>query len=331
MGHRQLLQVAVWAVCLASTGGAFAEPPPGSEAPTEYGEAEVETVVVIGNNYRCPDGTIVAALAECPAFQVFWWDTFFFVTLSSDGIIPKYQSDASACGSTPDANCACGSREVKVYDDGNDTFHCKPEPPTKCPKWDQTFDFDPEVWKCLARPLDATAQAAANRIKACFSTASTIHKFWNNVQRFEYGTGCPPGKLACVISCSNGGANNVVQFNEAELNNVRLDNSGNPIDATEWQWFAEALNHELRHVRHNAKYDCGRDPSNPSAPRWGPNSNFWSGERVPLWFPTTPQGEEEWTAASSLREFAAELGVVSPFDAAYTPAKHKQLPNCQLL
>ena len=314
MGHRQLLQVAVWAVCLAWAGGAFAEPPPGSEAPTEYGEAEVETIIVIGNNYRCPDGKMVAALVECAAFQVFWWDTFFFVTLNSHGIIPLYQPDASACGNTPDANCACGSGKVKVYDDGNDTFHCKPDPPAAgCPKWDQKFDFDPNVWKCVARPLDATAQAAVDRIKGCFGTGSTVQDYLGDVLRFEYGS-CPGAAIACISSCTPDG--DVVTFDKTNIAN----RARQAPDATEWQWFAEGFNHELRHVYHNTTYGC--QPWN--------NSNFWTGEQVPSSVPRNMLGEESWTALQALKEYHNELGVRSPYDSQYRAHIDKQLKNCPL-
>ena len=326
MGLKQHLPSVAWTVCLASCAAlaawqARAEPPPGSDAPVEYGEAKVETIIVIGSNYRCPDGTIVTDIALCPEFQSFWWDTYFFVTPTANGIIPKYQAAAPPCGSQPDANCACGSGKVKVYDDGNDTFHCKTEPPAAgCPEWDQTFNFDLKVWACETRPLDATALAAADRIKGCFGTGSTIHKFWNNA-KFEYGT-CPghPQVLGCVVSCGAGGADNLIRFNKGNIGSVRYDNQNNPIDATEWQWFAEALNHELRHVRHNVLYGC--QPWN--------NLSFWLGERVPTSVPTGQPGEEIFTGIKALEEYNQELGVKSPYDQAYKPANDKQLPNCRL-
>ena len=284
-------------------------------------EGKVETVIVIGETYRCPDGTMVGDVTACPAYVSFRNSFLLGVYDQVEHIIRReFVASAPTCGATVDANCECGDQKVKVYDKRNDEFHCYDEPPPGCPKWDQTFDFDLNVWACVTRPLDAVAEDAANRIKACFSTASTIHKFWNNVQRFEYGTACPPGKLACVISCSSGGTSNVVQFNEAELNKVRLDNKGNPIDATEWQWFAEALNHDLRHVRHNAKYGCGP---------WN-NLNFWVDEQVPSWVQRDRGGEEIHAAVKSLEEYEAELGVKSPYDQGYKPANDKQLPNCRL-
>ncbi len=93
-----------------------------------------------------------------------------------------------------------------------------------------------------------------------------------------------------------------------------------PIDATEWQWFAEALNHEFRHVRHNATYQC--QPWN--------DPNFWSGEAVPAWVPRNAAGEEIHTAIRAVQEYGTELGVRSPYDSQYKPAVDKQLPNCRL-
>ena len=324
MAHRQLLRRAVLAVGLASAVGAFAQGapvPPGAEAPG-YGGDEIETIIVVGDKLRCPDGTRVATINECPGFIQSWLERVYRLPWDPVTHVINMASipNAPTCGATVDASCACGTGKVKVYDEDADEFHCYDEPPPGCPKWDDMFDFDLSVWACTARPLDATAQAAVDRIKGCFSTASTIHKFWNNVQRFEYGTACPPGKPACVISCSSGGASNVVQFNKAELNTVRLDNEGNPIDATAWQWFAEALNHELRHVRHNAKYGCGP---------WN-NGNFWTGEQVASFLPRNRIGEERWTGYKAVVEYGSELGVKSPYDQGYKPANDKQLPNCRL-
>lgn len=114
-----------------------------------------------------------------------------------------------------------------------------------------------------------------------------------------------------------------------DRNNITT-RAGNAPDATVWQWFAEALNHELRHVYHNATYDCGRDPSNPSAPRWGHNSNFWTGEQVPAFVPRSSGGEEFHTAIRAAQEYRQELGVRSPYDDRYVASAHKQLKNCRL-
>ena len=319
---------AVRAACLASAAALAALQaaaqeggPPGSEAPGEMG-GEVETIIVVGTMFRCPDGTMVGDIMACPAYVSFS-NSFFIANWDPvSRMIRDFHSAAQTCGSTVDANCVCGAGKVKVYDDGNDTFHCKTEPPAAgCPKWDQTFDFDPNVWACATRPLDAVAEDAAKRIKACFGTGSTIHKFWSNVQRFEYGS-CQgrPQALACVVSCGSGGATNTVRFNRASIASARYDNNGNRIDATEWQWFAEALNHEFRHVYHNVTYGC--QPWN--------NGNFWTGESVPSWVSRTASGEEIVTQVRSVEEYEMELGVKSPFDVAYKPNLHKQLTNCRL-
>ena len=76
MGHRRLLRRSVLAVGLASAVGAFAQGspvPPGADEP-DYGgdEAEIETIIVIGNQFRCPDGTKVATIHECRSFIQSW-------------------------------------------------------------------------------------------------------------------------------------------------------------------------------------------------------------------------------------------------------------------
>ena len=315
------------AVGLASVG-AFAQGapvPPGAEAPG-YGGDEIETIIVIGDKLRCPDGTKVATINECPGFIQSWlervyrlpWDPITHVINMAS--IPN----PPTCGATVDASCECGGGKVKAYDDGNDTFHCKTEPPaTGCPKWDQTFDFDLNVWACVTRPLDATAQAAVDRVKGCFGLGSTVQEYLGDVLRFEYGS-CPGAAIACIPSCTGDG--DVVRFDKDNI----ATRAGRAPDATEWQWFVEALNHELRHVYHNTTYDCGRDPSNPSALRWGPNSNFWAGENVPSSVPRNMVGEEIHTAHKAVEEYHQELGVRSPYDSQYSPSAHKQLKNCQL-
>ncbi|MCY3838008.1 MAG: hypothetical protein OXH09_05065 [Gammaproteobacteria bacterium] len=316
------LQGAAWAACLAAglavlDAGAQEGGPPGSEPPGEM-EGKVETIIVIGDVVRCHDGTLVGDISACPAYVSF--PNRFFTAYGDEvsKIIRNFHSAAQTCGRTPDANCVCATGKVKVYDDNDDSFHCKNDPPTSCPNWDDKFNWEPRVWKCEERELDANALDAVNRIKGCFGSGSTIHKFWSNVQRFEYGTDCPGDALACVISCSNGGANNVIQFDKAELAKARLDNSGQPIDATVWQWLNEATNHEFRHVSHNVRFGCGP---------WN-NPAFWS--NVPVSIPRSALGEEIYTGIEAVKEYEAELGVKSPYHDQYKPANDKQLPYCRL-
>ena len=86
------------------------------------------------------------------------------------------------CGATVDANCECSAGKVKVYDEDADAFHCYVEPPPAgCPKWDQTFDFDPNVWACVTRPLDDDPVHAAERLKNCMGPG-VVADNWNRIE-----------------------------------------------------------------------------------------------------------------------------------------------------
>ena len=286
--------------------------PPGSEAPAEMG-GEVETVIVIGTMFRCPDGTMVGDITACRAYASFPNSYFFRATLDTiSHMIRDFHKNAPTCGGTVDANCKCGSKKVKVYDDENDKFHCYDEPPAGCPKWDDMFDFDLNVWACRARPLDATATAAADRIKGCFGSGSTVQDYLGKVMAIQWGS-CPGGYPGCVACTAVG---NFVYIDKGKLN------AKANADATVWQWFAEVLNHELRHVHHNTTY------GNPCSP-WD-NRDFWTGEKVPAFVPRNATGEEFHTRMAAAIEYFEELGVRSPYDADYDASKHKQLKTCRL-
>ena len=285
--------------------------PPGSEAPAEMG-GEVETIIVIGTMYRCPDGTMVGDVTACPAYVSFSNSFLFGFYDPVQHIIRQgFTASTQTCGATVDANCDCGAGKVKVYDKSNDEFHCYNEPPPGCANWDDMFDFDLNVWACTARPLDASAQAAVDRLKGCFGSGSTVQNHLGDVLRFEYGS-CPAPSPGCIKSCTAGSS--VVTFDRNNITNL-----AGP-DTTVWQWFAETMNHELRHVYHNATYGCGP---------WN-NPNFWTGEQVPSFVPRNSIGEEQWTGFKAVVEYESELGVKSPYDSQYDPSKHKQLKNCRL-
>ena len=88
---------------------------------------------------------------QCPGFISSWLDRVFVANWDPvSRMISDFHRAAQTCGIPADANCRCEAGKVKVYDDDDDTFHCKTEPPAAgCPKWDQTFDFDPNVWACV--------------------------------------------------------------------------------------------------------------------------------------------------------------------------------------
>ena len=96
--------------------------PPGSED-LGYGEdedeANVEVVIAIGDRYRCPDGTIVNDVVNCPEFIVFSIN-YSVVTYNprSHIVPPPPESSAPICGDTVDNGCDCGTGKVKVYDEG---------------------------------------------------------------------------------------------------------------------------------------------------------------------------------------------------------------------
>ena len=319
MEHRQLLRRAVLAVGLASAVGAFAQGPPvppGADEPG-YGGDEIETVIVIGEKLRCPDGTIVNTINECPGFIQSWlnriyrlpWDPITHV-IGGDTI-----PNAPTCGATTvDASCVCGGGKVKVYDDSNDTFHCKPEPPAAgCPKWDQTFDFDPNAWECVTRPF-GNAKADAERIKNC--VGGVVSSQWSRfANALTYGSA---GGHWGGVGCNRTSANPYVSIRTLILND-QLYTRRSGSHASPWQYMAHTLIHESLHVRDYYKYQrC--DPWNDDTMKIILTSNGHDASR---------DGWERYTHEKTLDMYKAQLGVLSPRDPNYRASQHRNLP-CSL-
>ncbi len=78
-------------------------------------------------------------------------------------------AEVQTCSGTDNvgATCRCGAKTPqKVYDQGNGKFYCRTSPPKKpCAGWDQTFDFDPNVWACATKELDDDPKKLAERVK----------------------------------------------------------------------------------------------------------------------------------------------------------------------
>ena len=222
---------------------------------------DVELVVVTGirGGVVCPDGAIAAHQTQCAGFR-YWGNSYTRLLYNPQSRQVSTLRGATACGDTVDASCACGAGKVKVYDEDDNTFHCKTEPPAAgCPKWGQTFDFDPGVWKCTMVPLDANAEDAAERIKKC--VGGLVSKHWNWIERnVSYNSalvdddGNPAfGAVACVEDSSGRAFNVSMQLNNALFRNPPAPF---PSEASHWQYLAHTQIHETIHVDDHLNYGC---------------------------------------------------------------------------
>ena len=107
--------------------------------------AGIEVVVVTGlpSGVLCPNGLRAASKSHCPGYSL-WRNSHTTLTYDSRTHQVSSSDSAAPCGSTVDAGCACGAGKVKVFDEDNDTFHCKPAPPDAgCPEWGS----GPNAWE----------------------------------------------------------------------------------------------------------------------------------------------------------------------------------------
>ena len=254
MGHRQLLGRAVLAVGLASAVGAFAQGPPvppGEEAP-DYGgdEAEIETIIVLGNNrLRCPDGTKVTRINECPGFIQSWLNRVYRLPWDPiTHVIRDSRQNAPTCGTKADASCVCGGGKVKAYDDSNDTFHCKPAPPDAgCPEWGNTFDFDLSVWKCVPKP----AGEYMGKIKDCLPPGSIPASYWDHVPYIRWNNNLKNAKGEPVLGTTYISGSSIVGI-EFNYGNMVASAPGASMSVTD---AANLMIHdELIHVRDVVEY-----------------------------------------------------------------------------
>ena len=239
------------AVGLASAVGAFAQGapvPPGEEAPGYDGGEEIETIIVIGNKIRCPGGRKVNRINQCPGFIQSWlnrinklvWDPVTHV-------IRDTVENAPTCGATKvDASCVCGGGKVKAYDDGNDTFHCKPEPPVAgCPKWGQTFNFALDVWDCQ----DNSALDVMGKIKDCLPPGTFPANYWGHVSpRISWNNNLVNSDGEPVPGATyvpEDGGPIIIEFNYREIV-AQAQAPGSEL--TEWEAGNVALIHEMLHV-----------------------------------------------------------------------------------
>ena len=238
---------------------------------------------------------------------------------SSDGAAP--------CGSTVDAGCACGAGKVKVFDEDNDTFHCKPAPPDEgCPNWDQTFDFDLRVWSCATRPLDADPKKLAERVKNC--GAPTVKKYWDHsmILAINYGfssgqpdryggVGCHPDREEPPRHVNEPPEGITVTYFRSAL-----ENAGDRY-SSDWHWAALAPIHENIHVDDFIRF-------NSCAP-WetveGINALKKAGytERD-----VNEEGFEKWTRVRSYKEYYDTFGVRAPEDPEHQAALHNKPLSC---
>ena len=208
--------------------------PPGSGIPGEMG-GEVETIIVIGSMFRCPDGTMVGDITACPAY-VSLPNSYFFSTWDPiSRMIREFHQSAQTCGATVDASCECGSGKVKVYDEAANTFHCYDEPPPNgCPKWDQTFDFDLSVWSCVTRPFDDDPADAAQRLKDCMKPG-VVTKHWGRLETLlEYDNSLAgAGQAKCSM------VNGSPVPSAVKINADGIASQARRLGHSPWQWLAE--------------------------------------------------------------------------------------------
>ena len=285
--------------------------PPGSEDPG-YGrdEDEVETIIVIGNRYRCPNGTLVRHVVNCPSFVSFSIDYNLAPYDPATHMIRQAQGTAHTCGSTVDANCECGTGKVKVYDEDADAFHCYAEPPAAgCPQWDQTFDFDLGVWACVTRPLDADPEKMAERVKNC--GAPTVNSYWHHSPlSVEYGS-LPAGHPAAA-GCGPPGNNPPTDIR------IRYDRNQLAGGSMAWHWAAISTIHEFVHVSDYVRY-------NSCAP-WLTRQGKADLEKAE--YEATQQGMHSWVYQRAHIEFYNTFGVMAPSDPDYRAADHNKPLSC---
>ena len=126
-------------------------------------------------------------------------------------------------------------------------------PDEGCPKWDQTFDFNPRVWACVTRPLDKDPRKFAERVKNC--GAPTVKKYWNHPmilainygfssgQPNRYGTaGCHPDRDEPPRLVNEPPEGITVTFFRSAI-----ERAGGRY-SSDWHWAALAPIHEYLHV-----------------------------------------------------------------------------------
>ena len=333
------LQGAVCAVCLACAAAlaafqAGAEAPPGSEGPNYYDidrdgfpdnedrcpdEAapesndgcppEPEVIVVVGTGFVvCPDGREVSDVRLCPRY--FMWSTYYApATWNRDtGIVEG--DNRQPCGSTVDSQCACGAGKVKVYDDSNETFHCKTEPPAAGCSWDQDFDFDLNVWACVTRPFDnSNAKSDAERIKNC--VGGVVARNWTAISQVTYAA--IPGAWGDV-NCASPPYN-------VRLNSQRFLSAASSTGNSPWQYATHTNIHEAIHVddmrTHGGGCNVYKQPK-------------LAADISAAGHPASLAGYEAYTHERTLREYETQLGVLSPREnrpnKQYDPSKHRNIP-----
>ena len=295
--------------------------PPGSGNPFPDDYGEVETIIVIGTNrFRCPDGTKVAAVSHCPAYVSFSNNYLFaYFDPLTNMIWQMPAEEAPTCGATVDANCECGAGKVKVYDEDADAFHCYVEPPPAgCPKWDQTFDFDPSVWACVTRPFDDDAEDAAKRVRNCIG--GVVGRNWNRIGSVLGYDSLPTGTLGRINGCNMVGG--VPSVRAVELDRDQITQHANRQGDSPWQWMIDVVTHESIHVddifRHNVCEVLLDDDYIGELE----NGGYYPANDLDT-------ANELHVQARTNAEYLANLGVPGPDDEQYDSAKHGTL-SCPL-
>lgn len=278
--------------------------------------AEIEVVVVTGlpSGVLCPNGQRAASKSHCPRYSS-WRNSH--TTLAYDSRTHQVSSldGAAPCGSTVDAGCACGAGKVKVFDEDNDTFHCKNEPPDEgCPNWDQTFDFDLDVWACATRPFDKDPKVAADRLRKCMPNGM-FNAHWDSLKNLlEYDPDLPALGQA---KCSMVDGKPVTTAIKINLNLINRGSTTRVPGSSPWAWLADVLTHEAYHYDDYQKYNyC-----------WKSWTGFtYSVKLKQEGYTVDEPGMEAYTNDRAWEDYYNELGVRAPEDPDRRTPANTQLP-----
>ena len=196
---------------------------------------------------------------------------------------------------------------MKVFDEDNDTFHCKTGPPATGCGLGHEFNFDLSVWSCVARPFDSTALNDVERIKNC--VGGVLSREWSRLRNIPIRWGPADGAWG-VVGCPN----NTITY--IELNDQLYQTRAAAAGHSPWQYMTHTSIHETLHVRDVAN-------SQTCEP--------WTDDTMRIILtasghPHTLRGYEDYVHDRTLRIYKEQLGVRSPRDTNYNHAVDGKVP-----